>query len=117
MRNGVVREPRSWREISDSAGSNVQADSGRYELTQIPGLGNMTPAPHLMTPVTGKKDEPSSFAYIQDVYRDRSPRTYKDARGFVINDYQGYLEDQWISALKKKYSVRIDEQIVSSLPK
>jgi peptidyl-prolyl cis-trans isomerase SurA len=35
----------------------------------------------------------------------------------VINDYQAYLEDQWITELKKKYPVNIDEKVLASLPK
>ncbi|HTI90933.1 MAG TPA: peptidylprolyl isomerase [Puia sp.] len=113
----------SWRSWTDSAGVGAQADSGRYELAQIPGAtggagsaaavgaGSFTPF------VTNKADNTVSFAYILNVYRERSPRNYRDARGFVINDYQTWLEDQWIAALKKKYPVKVDETVLASLPK
>ena len=96
----------------------MQADSGRYELAQIPGVGHADPAEGSLTaPVTNKMDNTESFSYIQHVYRDRSPRNFRDARGFVINDYQSWLEDQWINELKKKYPVKIDEAVLASLPK
>jgi peptidyl-prolyl cis-trans isomerase SurA len=118
LRARLVRDPNSWRILGDSAGAAVQADSGRYELAQIPALGKSTAAPHLCTPVVvNKGDNTVSFAYILQVYFDRSPRNYRDARGFVINDYQAYLEDQWIAELKKKYPVRVDEATISALPK
>ncbi|MBS1606915.1 MAG: hypothetical protein JST42_29940, partial [Bacteroidetes bacterium] len=66
--------------------------------------------------VTNKADNTVAFAYILTAYRERSPRNYKDARGFVINDYQNWLEDQWVDALKKKYPVKVDEQVVKTLP-
>ena len=107
-----------WRKLADSAGAAVQADSGRYELAQIPGVGHADPAEGSLTaPVTNKTDNTESFSYIQHVYRDRSPRNFRDARGFVINDYQSWLEDQWINELKKKYPVKIDEAVLASLPK
>ena len=72
----------------------------------------------MLTPeIVNKSDNTVSFAYILNVYQERSPRNYRDARGFVINDYQGYLEDEWIASLKKKYPVNVDEKVFASLPK
>jgi peptidyl-prolyl cis-trans isomerase SurA len=112
----------NWRQWADSAGVSVQADSGRYELAQIPGVagsgsGSASVSPGTFTSfVTNKADNTVAFAYILNAYRDRSPRNYRDARGFVINDYQTWLEDQWVAALKKKYPVKVDEQVVRTLP-
>ncbi len=107
-----------WRKLAESAGATVQADSGRYELAQIPGLSHAAPAEgSLTTPVTNKTDNTESFSYILHIYHDRSPRNFQDARGFVINDYQSWLEDQWIGELKKKYPVKIDEVVLTGLPK
>jgi peptidyl-prolyl cis-trans isomerase SurA len=66
---------------------------------------------------TNPADNSVSFAYILDVYRERAPRNFRDARGFVINDYQNWMEDQWITELKKKYPVKIDERAVAGLPR
>ncbi len=107
-----------WRKLADTAGATVQADSGRYELAQIPGLGRAEPAEGSLTaPVINKTDNTASFSYILHVYHDRSSRNFRDARGFVINDYQSWLEDQWIGELKKKYTVKIDEAVLTSLSK
>jgi peptidyl-prolyl cis-trans isomerase SurA len=107
-----------WRKLSDGSGAAVQADSGRYELAQIPGLSGANPAEGSLTaPVINKTDNTASFSYILHIYHDRSPRNFRDARGFVINDYQSWLEDQWVGELKKKYAVKIDETVLKSLPK
>ena len=105
-----------WRNITDSAGATIQADSGRYELAQIPG-GGSAPAPKSFTsPITNKTDNTISFSYILNVYNERAPRNYRDARGFVINDYQAFLEDQWVALLKKKYPVKVEEAVFKTLP-
>ena len=105
-----------WRKITDSAGAAIQADSGRYELAQIPGGGLQAAAGSFTSPIMNKTDNTVSFSYILTVYHERSPRNYRDARGFVINDYQAFLEDQWIASLKKKYPVKIEEAVLKTLP-
>lgn len=118
LRTQLAGNPSDWRRWSDSSGSGVQADSGRYELAQIPSLEKASPVVHQLTPMlTNPSDHSVSFAYILNVYPQRTPRNYRDARGFVINDYQNYLEDEWIAALRKKYPVTVDEKVLASLPK
>jgi peptidyl-prolyl cis-trans isomerase SurA len=105
-----------WRMSADSMGAAIQADSGRYELAQIPGTAFGAPAAQTFTEFTGNKaDNTVSFAYILAVHNDREPRSYHDARGFVINDYQGFLEEQWVAGLRKEYPVRVDEQVFKTL--
>lgn len=106
----------AWRQMTDSGASAIQADSGRYELAQIPNPAKTDLNTGSFTAFsTNQADNSVSFAYILNVYHQRSPRNYKDARGFVINDYQGFLEDQWIAELKKKYAVKVDESVFKSL--
>jgi peptidyl-prolyl cis-trans isomerase SurA len=108
----------SWRQMADSGATAIQADSGRYDLAQIPNSGGASLAPQTYTAFsTNAADNSVSFAYILDIYRDRAPRNFRDARGFVINDYQNWMEDQWIAELKKKYPVKMDEKVVSGLPR
>ncbi len=107
-----------WRTSVDTMGAAIQADSGRYELAQIPGTAFGTPTAQTFTEFTGNKaDNTVSFAYILNVHSNREPRNFHDARGFVINDYQGFLEEEWVAGLRKQYPVKIDEQILKGLPK
>ena len=99
-------------------GAAIQADSGRYELAQIPGTAFGAPAARTFTELTGNKsDNTVSFAWVLTVYNNREPRNFHDARGFVINDYQGFLEEQWVESLRKEYPVKVDEQVFRTLPK
>ncbi|WP_276480745.1 peptidylprolyl isomerase [Paraflavitalea pollutisoli] len=110
--------PDSWKKVRDESEMAIQADSGRFELGQIPVAERTNFQPGLITAsVKNETDNSVTFAYIIKVYRDRSPRNFADARGFVINDYQTALEEKWIAELKKKYPVKINEQVVKSLPK
>ncbi len=58
----------------------------------------------------------SSFMIIKDILPPVA-KTMKEARGYIIADYQDHLEKEWISELRKKYKVRINEKVFESLVK
>ncbi|HVY75503.1 MAG TPA: peptidylprolyl isomerase [Puia sp.] len=103
-----------WRSLVDSLGGQVQADSGRFELKQLPGKGT---AEGQFSTFASNPDNTVRFAYIIHQYPNSAPRSFEDARGLVINDYQNQLEDEWIAELKKKYPVKIDEAVFKSMVK
>ena len=107
-----------WRKLSEASEGMLQADSGRFELGQIPVLERTSFSPGLITaPVKNETDNSVTFAYIVKIYNNREPRNFEEARGFVINDYQTFLEEKWIESLKKKYPIKINEAVLKSLPK
>lgn len=109
---------RDWKQYIENSNGALQGDSGRFELAQIPVVERTNFTPGLLTePVKNTTDNTSTFAYIIKVYRERLPRSFDDARGFVINDYQNFLEEKWIVELKKKYPVTVNEAVLKSLDK
>ena len=59
----------------------------------------------------------SSFIKILKLHNAGDQRTFEEAKGLVINDYQNILEEKWIAELKKKYPVKVDEKVFQSLLK
>jgi len=43
------------------------------------------------------------------------PESYTDIRGLVTADYQGYLEEQWIKELRKKYPVEVNQKVLKTI--
>jgi peptidyl-prolyl cis-trans isomerase SurA len=118
FRNKMKENYKDWKKYLDQSGGKLQGDSGRFELGQIPVVGRTNFTEGLITAnVKNETDNTVTFAYIIKLYPDREPRGFADARGFVINDYQVFLEEQWIGALKKKYPVKINEAVLKTLPK
>ncbi len=111
-----LRRRKTWREVVADNPTQIQADSGRYELGQIPVIDRTMFRDGLITlPVINKTDGTAVFAQIIKVYADHEPRNFQDAKGLVINDYQNYLEEKWVKELKKKYPVKINEKVFNSL--
>jgi len=110
-----AKNPSDWKTLVQNADGTVQADSGRFELTQLPvSVSINAKAGYISDPVKNSTDNTSTFACIVKVYKDRMPRNFDDARGFVINDYQSFLEDKWIETLKVKYPVKIAAPVLAS---
>jgi len=105
----------NWRKITDSFGMGIQADSGRFELDQIPGHAQIEAG--RFTEIQNNAAKSVQFGYIIREYNSSSPRTFEEARGLAINDYQNELENKWIGELKKKYPVTIYEKVFVTLPK
>jgi peptidyl-prolyl cis-trans isomerase SurA len=111
-----------WRKIVDSLAGQAQADSGRFEIKQIPLFnrdadGRMRGKAGGFTPPQTNADKSVQFAYIIHKYSAPSPRTFDEARGLVITDYQNELENKWVEELKKKYPVTIIRSVFKTLPK
>ena len=108
---------KDWKKYMDQSGGQLQGDSGRFELSQIPVVDRTNFTEGLITAnVKNESDNSVVFAYIIKLYPNREVRGFADARGFVINDYQVFLEEKWIADLKKKYPVKVNEAVVKSLP-
>lgn len=118
FRDKIKQNYKDWKKYLDGSAGKLQGDSGRFELSQIPVVERTNFTEGLVTAnVKNESDNTVTFAYIIKIYPDREPRSFNDARGFVINDYQEALEANWIADLKKKYPVKINEEVVKSLPK
>jgi peptidyl-prolyl cis-trans isomerase SurA len=116
--NKIKGDPAGWRTVTDMYSEKVIGDSSRYEWEQIPNLGKIGPRPGLLTiPQLNPSDNTSSFAYIINVYNQPAQRSFQEARGMVINDFQTILEQQWDESLRKKYPVTIDPKVLAEISK
>ena len=43
------------------------------------------------------------------------PKSLDEAKGYVVADYQDFLEKQWLIKLRKKYTVVVNENVLKSL--
>lgn len=111
-----IEKGRSWKDVMSENPSQIQADSGRYELGQIPVIDRTNFTTGLITaPVTNNGDGTTVFAQIIKLYSADQQRSFEDARGLVINDYQTFLEQKWIEQLKRKYPVKMNEKVFQSM--
>lgn len=98
--------------------TSIQIDSSRYELSQLENINSKNkPAVNSFTNIIVGNDGASSFIQYTKYYPANIVRSFTEARGLVINDYQTVLENKWVEALRKKYPVKINEAVVAGLVK
>jgi len=64
------------------------------------------------------KFEPTKeYPYVFVVGKNlkNNPEDYTDVRGLVTADYQEYLEKEWITALRAKFPVEIDQNVLKTV--
>ncbi len=61
---------------------------------------------------TPSEELPYVFTYGKKL---KAPEVYTDERGKVTSAYQDYLEKEWIKALRAKYEVVVNEEVLQSI--
>ena len=56
----------------------------------------------------------TTFKKIEEILPPR-PKTLREARGYVISDYQDQLDKEWVSELKKEYKVKTNKKVLKRL--
>ena len=107
----LTKTPAKWKELTSELSEKVAVDSNRFELASIPSATKAPLKQGVLTkPLINQTDNTAAFAYIIKMYEQPSSRSFAEAKGLVINDYQAELEKKWIEGLKKKYPVVINQK-------
>lgn len=110
-----ITHGKNWKDLVKD-NSQIQSDSGRYELNQIPVKEKTNFTPRILTePVVNTGDGTCVFSLIIKTYPADQQRSFADARGLVINDYQNFLEKKWVAELRKKYPIKVNEKVCQSI--
>jgi peptidyl-prolyl cis-trans isomerase SurA len=103
------------KQNKENAQSKVSVISGKYEQGQYDAVDQT----NWVAGTSALKMLPDSsyqFVRINKVIVPE-PKSLKEAKGFIISDYQEFLEKNWMQELRAKYPIVIDNQVFKSLIK
>lgn len=83
-------------------GQNALADATGWKI----GLGNLTTA----------ADGSSKFVDVTELLAP-APKPLQEVKGFVVSEYQDYLEKKWIEELQQRYPVVVYNSVLETMYK
>jgi len=95
----------------------VTMQEGRYEFSRFSEVPKSAIAPETLSQPVKNTDASYTVVKTDKVFNGNSQKSLNDARGYVIAEYQDYLEKQWNANLKAKYPVKVDEKVFKSMVK
>jgi peptidyl-prolyl cis-trans isomerase SurA len=96
------------------APGNVKLESNAYEKGQNSTLDSI--GWKVGTYTINKKNGSVEIVKITALL-PAAPKTLEEAKGYVVADYQEYLENQWIDSLRQKYPVKINQDVLNTIVK
>ncbi len=118
FRDILVKDKSKWKEVLESFSDKITSDSARFEVSKIPAAQKTTAKAGAITNIVKNKDDNSaSFALIFKIYPMPGQKTFADARGDVVSDFQDAIDKKWIGELKKKYPVKVNEEVLKTIAK
>lgn len=115
-----VKKNLSQSELEDLISAVINTEAGdSFEITAGPfakGTNRLLDEMKWKKGVLSKSVEAESvlITWIQDI-RKPEPKKLSEARGQITADYQDFLEKKWVQALKQKYSVIINKDVIETI--
>ena len=57
------------------------------------------------------------MVYARQLFTTQTTKTLDEARGYVVADYQNFLEEQWNKKMRAEYPVKVNESVFNSMVK
>lgn len=95
----------------------VTITHGRYEFSKYKDLPQSSIVKDKLS--EAKKNDNGTYTIVkaEDVYTTQTAKTLNEAKGYVVAEYQDYLEKKWNDEMRAKYPVKVDDAVFKSMVK
>ncbi len=97
--------------LNENSQLNVALDSNRYEAGSNELIDQLEKETGFSKTIS--KDGRYIIVKIENIV-PAGQKSFDEARGAIISDYQNYLEKEWIAELKKEYDIIINEPVLEN---
>ncbi len=88
---------------------------GHYEFSKFKDFPKEAIVKGKLTEVKKNDDGTYTVVKVDEVFNTDSPKSLDEARGYVVAEYQDYLEKTWNADMRKKYPLKVDEAVFKSM--
>lgn len=95
----------------------VTVTHGRYEFSKYKDLPQASIAKGKLS--EAKKNDNGTYTVVKadEVYTTPTAKSLNEAKGYVVAEYQDYLEKKWNDEMRAKYPVKVDDAVFKSMVK
>ena len=114
----MIKKNQSSKEIKDKFNTqevlNIMTNEGVYE-EGAEALPKETKMEVGISEITNKGE----YYFITKITKviPAGVKTLEECRGKVVNDYQQYLEQNWVNELKKEFSINVNQDVFENVKK
>lgn len=113
---GMLKKGKSIQEIKDKLNTKEVINIMFSENTLEVGDANI---PKDTKPEVGLSDvtQKGEYYYVTRVNKviPETNKTFEECKGKIVNEYQQYLEQNWVTELKKEFKVAVDQAVFERL--
>lgn len=98
-------------------GQALSVQKGRYEFSKFTQVPQAKIIKGKLTEAVKGEDGSYTVVRVDEVYNSNMPKTLEDARGYVVAEYQDYLEKKWNAQLRQKFPVKVEDNVLRAMVK
>jgi peptidyl-prolyl cis-trans isomerase SurA len=117
LKAGKYTDEQIAKELNTSANPDrVSIQRGRYEFSRYKDA-TLAELQHNKMKVIENANGPYTVIVAKEVYATPGQKTLEEARGYVVAEYQDYLEKQWNEKMRRNYPLKVNEKVYKSMVK
>jgi peptidyl-prolyl cis-trans isomerase SurA len=101
---------------TQSSPDRVTIQRGRYEFSRFKDV-TLAELQHNKQKVAQGPNGSYMLIIAREIYPAPSEKTLDEARGYVVAEYQDYLEKQWNEKMRHEYPLKVNEKVFKSMVK
>ncbi|RYD58966.1 MAG: hypothetical protein EOP56_01680 [Sphingobacteriales bacterium] len=101
---------------SDANPDAVTVQRGRFEFSKFTDASRTEIAKAKPTTEAHKNtDGTYTVVRVNEVFNEPTTKSLEDAKGYVVAEYQDYLEQEWNKQMRQKYPVKMNEDVLNAM--
>lgn len=102
---------------TESHPNSISIQRGRYEYEHFKEIPESQIVAGQLSKAVKNNDGIFTLVLAQEKFAAPTPKSLEDARGYVVSDYQDYLEKEWDAQLRSKYPLTVNDKVLKSMVK
>lgn len=119
IKNKIADEQIAKDMNTQSNPDRVTIQRGRYEFSRYKDatLSDLSASKVKVINPVGNATGPYTVVVAREVFATPSQKTLEEARGYVVAEYQDFLEKQWNEKMRHEYPLKVNDKVFKTMVK